>query len=300
MSEFDEFSLLREEATVNGLVWRSPAVERIGVADADGRRVSALRWGEESPRAVLLHGRGLNAHTWDATALALGVPLLAIDLPGHGDSDWRDDADYRPETIAPAVATAIDVFAPDARVVIGQSLGGLTALAIAATAPEPTGDVVLIDIWPGLQIGSGNPVRDFLAGGSDFASCDEIVERALEFGFGPDRRAVERGVLLNTRVGDDGRVVFKHHLANLGERAPIFSTDFGHLWPAAERLASPPALVRGSHGFLTDSDAEEYRRRLPGARVVTVEAGHNIQEDAPVDLARVLADLAGLSTTPDR
>ncbi len=35
---------------------------------------------------VFLHGGGQNAHTWDTVILGLGVPALAIDLPGHGRS----------------------------------------------------------------------------------------------------------------------------------------------------------------------------------------------------------------------
>ncbi len=53
-----------------------------------GRKVSALVWGSEPPEMVFLHGGGQNAHTWDTVALALGVPLVAVDLPGHGHSDW--------------------------------------------------------------------------------------------------------------------------------------------------------------------------------------------------------------------
>ena len=66
------------------------------VDPASGRRLSALVWGEGPPELVLLHGGAQNAHTWDTVALALERPLLAIDLPGHGHSDWRDDHAYWP------------------------------------------------------------------------------------------------------------------------------------------------------------------------------------------------------------
>jgi pimeloyl-ACP methyl ester carboxylesterase len=45
---------------------------------------------------VLLHGGGLNAHTWDVFALAAKRPLLAVDLPGHGEPVWREDGAVRP------------------------------------------------------------------------------------------------------------------------------------------------------------------------------------------------------------
>ena len=102
--------MFEENATEVGLPWSGPpAVRRVSVDVGGGQRVSALAWAETSPELVLLHGGGQNAHTWDTVALALERPLLAIDLPGHGHSDWRDDHDYSPVTSAPAVSAAIDI-----------------------------------------------------------------------------------------------------------------------------------------------------------------------------------------------
>ena len=70
--------------------------------------MSALRWGTAAPQVVLVHGGAQNAHTWDTVALALWpVPVLAIDLPGHGHSDWRIDGDYGPRNHADDVAVMI-------------------------------------------------------------------------------------------------------------------------------------------------------------------------------------------------
>jgi pimeloyl-ACP methyl ester carboxylesterase len=286
----DELSLLEEEARDAGLPWTGPPlVARREVGTGDGSALSALVWGEGSPRLALLHGGGLNAHTWDTTALALDRPLVALDLPGHGDSPWRDDADYRAETIAAPVGAALEQAAPEADAIVGQSLGGLTAIAVAASHRHLVRRLVLVDISPGFVIEGGNPVRDFLADAESFASRAEIVDRALSFGFGPTRRAVERGVLHNTRARDDGRVVFKHHLANLGGRAAPFSLDFRPLWPALEGAGVPVLLVRGTRGFVSDALADELTARIPDARVVTLDTGHNVQEDAPVALAREIA-----------
>jgi esterase len=83
-------------------------------SDGGGQTVSALVWGEHPPELVLLHGGGQNAHTWDTVALILGRPLLAVDLPGHGHSDWRADRDYGPWRNAEAVAAVIEQAAPAA------------------------------------------------------------------------------------------------------------------------------------------------------------------------------------------
>src|SRR3712207_6155253 len=133
----EEFALLSDNAAEAGLPWRGqPAVRRAEVHLPESGRISAILWGTSSPELVLLHGGGQNAHTWDTVALALDRPLVAIDLPGHGESSWRDDARYHPEVMAPAVAAAVTELAPAAQVVVGMSLGGLTALAPAPPPPH--------------------------------------------------------------------------------------------------------------------------------------------------------------------
>src|SRR6266545_1742236 len=85
----DEFSLLVDEAAEFVIADAFQPVERVGFTSSDGVSLSALRWGTSTPDVVLLHGGGLNAHTWDMTIAALGRPTLAIDLPGHGHSAWN-------------------------------------------------------------------------------------------------------------------------------------------------------------------------------------------------------------------
>ena len=284
----DEFSLLGDEAAEFGIhVATMPRVERISFDASNGVRLSALRWGTGEPRVVLLHGGGLNAHTWDATILALDVPALAIDLPGHGHSAWNDAGDYTPATNAESVAAAIATLAPDAELIAGQSLGGLTAIAIAATRPEVIRKLALIDISPGLSLADAAPVRDFLDGAIAFDSPDDIVDRAHTFGIGHSRAALQRGVWHNTRQREDGKWVFRHHLTTLPAGAP-FLLDFASLWEPLGSVRVPVLLVHGTRGFLSPAVVAEFPQRIPGARTVQVEAGHNVQEDAPVELAAAL------------
>ena len=86
---YDEMSYFSENCDEYGLELPDDlVVQRVDHALPDGRTLSALRWGDGSPRLVLVHGGAQNAHTWDTVALASWpVPVLAIDLPGHGESD---------------------------------------------------------------------------------------------------------------------------------------------------------------------------------------------------------------------
>ena len=86
--EYDEFAYFQDNAASSG----SPTTARRRFA---GSRSSCPTDGGSAhwcgatgePELVLLHGGAQNAHTWDTVALALGRPLVAIDLPGHGHSD---------------------------------------------------------------------------------------------------------------------------------------------------------------------------------------------------------------------
>ena len=91
--DYDEFGMLGDNAAEAGLALTAPPrVTRTSFTLAGGQTVSALAWGDAEPELVLLHGGGQNAHTWDTLALALGRPLLAVDLPGHGHSGRRRTA----------------------------------------------------------------------------------------------------------------------------------------------------------------------------------------------------------------
>lgn len=304
---FDEFSFLPAQAADIGVPGPLPRVERLNLALADGRALSALRYGDAPPVVTFLHGAGLNAHTWDTTVLALGLPALAIDLPGHGDSSWRPDAAYVGTVLAADVVTGLERWTDRPQVVVGQSLGGLTAASLAATRPDLVARLVIVDITPGVDPGAGpSQIRAFFAGPTDWGSRDELVDRALAFGLGGGtRRTAERGVYLNSRVRPDGRVEWKHHFAHLAAAAASADSTAAAQpddavrsalstagWDDLARVAAPITLVRGERGYVTPDDAAEFARRLPHAEIRALDGAHNLQEDAPVALARLIRALA--------
>lgn len=301
--DISEFSYLPAQADALGVPL--PEVERLTLTLPDGRSLSALRFGTDAPRVTLLHGAGLNAHTWDTTSLALQQPLLAIDLAGHGDSSWRDDVDYTPRTLAGDVAAALEAWSTQPQVVVGQSLGGLTGAALAAARPDLVSELVIIDITPGIDVTAGPAaLREFYAGPTDFASRDELVDKAISLGFGGSRPETERGVFLNTRVRADGRVEWKHHFAHLAAQA-LAAHDAGSAtapsvlhetgWDDLAAVSAPITLVRAARGFVSETDAAEFQQRVPGARLVVLDATHNVQETAPIALASLIESA---SSTP--
>src|SRR6266542_5864231 len=118
---YDEFSMFHENAEEFGIVLdHPPVVRRDTVALDDGRKLSALVWGDGPAELVLLHGGAQNAHTWDTVALATDRPLVAIDLPGHGHSDGGRRGSIAVTDNAVDVAIAVRALAPEARGVVGM------------------------------------------------------------------------------------------------------------------------------------------------------------------------------------
>lgn len=300
-TEFDEFSLLPENASEVGLPWNGPpAVRRESVDVDNGRRLSALVWGEPNatPGIVLLHGGAQNAHTWDTVALALDRPLVAIDLPGHGHSDWREDHEYTPRSNADDVAVAIRALAPDAAMVVGMSLGGLTAFCLTQQHPDLVRKLAIVDVTPGTDHAKAEPIIAFISGPEKFASFQEILDRTIQYNPTRTESSLRRGVIHNAKELPDGSWSWRwdpNRSMRRGEQPEDATVSFSPLWEAVDAVKVPLLLVRGGLSQVVgDEDVEELKRRQPSARVEVVEgAGHSIQGDQPVELARLLDDFLG-------
>jgi pimeloyl-ACP methyl ester carboxylesterase len=292
---YDEFSMFRENADEFGIPYDGPPVVRRKAVEVEpGRRLSALVWGDAEPELVLLHGGAQNAHTWDTVALALDRPLVAIDLPAHGHSDGPRGGFADPSGSADDVAVAVRELAPDARGVVGMSLGGLTALALSARAPELVRSLVLVDVTPGVDEAKAAAITAFVNGPESFASFDEILARTIEFNPTRTVSSLRRGILHNAVQRDDGSWVWRYarHRAEAPD-TPTRQIDFSELWRAVDQLTVPLMLVRGMlvQSVVDDADESELLLRRPDTRVEHVEgAGHSVQGDKPVELAALIAD----------
>jgi pimeloyl-ACP methyl ester carboxylesterase len=294
----DEFALLPENAAQAGVTGPLPAVQRI-----DRGPVSALRWGSvdsphrggEPARVVFLHGGGQNAHTWDTVILGLGVPALAIDLPGHGRSAWREDGDYGPKLNAVSVEPVVRELASDADLVVGMSLGGLTAMRLAVSAPELVRTLVMVDVTPSAperheqmtkaQLGAVALVQ----GDRTFPSFAAMLDVTVAAAPHRDRESLRRGVFHNSKRLDDGTWTWRYDSFRKAD-------GFEGLWDDVPALTAPTTLVRGANSFfVNDEDADEFARTAPGFQrtIVVPDSGHSVQGDQPRALVEILSTVLG-------
>ena len=288
---YDEFSYFRDNADEYGIEWKGePTVRRTRAAIDDERSLSALVWGTDEPELVLLHGGAQNAHTWDTVALALDRPLVCIDLPGHGHSDGGANGSLDVRSNARDVAVAVRALAPRARLIVGMSLGGMTALAVADHDPSIVPRLALVDVTPGVDGPKSQQIAAFIDGPESFPSFEELLARTIEFNPTRTESSLRRGILHNAMQLDDGSWVWRYRrIAEPGGTRP----DFTDLWDAVSATTMPLMLARGlrPQSVVDDADVAELTRRRPDAHVVPFAAsGHSIQGDQPVELAAALAE----------
>jgi pimeloyl-ACP methyl ester carboxylesterase len=248
----------------------------------NGLRFHFLDWGTagEAP-LLLLHGGAQTAHSWDDVApdFAADHHVLALDQRGHGDTDWAPGNRYRRDDFVADVRAFLDDRGWQAPTVVALSLGGLNAIAFAATYPERIAGLVVVDVTPTINPSGGKAIAAQLST-RDFASFEEAVARARAFN--PLRSEANiRGRLQHAlRETPNGRWTYKYDPA-IGSGG--LETDFERLWEQVRAVACPTLLVRGAQSaILSREAAARFVRELPGSTVVEVPgAGHSVMGDNP-------------------
>ena len=290
---YDEFSMFHENAEEWGLVYAgAPEVERATFSMAQGRKISALAWGQQPTDLVLVHGGAQNAHTYDTVALALDRPLLAIDLPGHGHSDGSPDGSTNAFANGEDLADIIDAHCKLPVTLVGMSLGGLSSI-VAASRSEHLAQLVLIDITPGVTAQKASAITAFVNGPTGFADFNELLARTMEHNPGRSETSLRRGGLHNAIQLDDGTWSWRWALHR--HEASEVRPETSSMWELLERLSIPITLVRGmgTGSVVDDADVAKLRSVSDSVEVIEVEgAGHSIQGDQPLILADIIRSLS--------
>jgi len=284
----DEFALVAQTAAEAGAVGVSPRVRRSWVNVPAGGHVSGVFWGDGQAEVVFLHDLGESARAWDAVAITAGVPSVAIDLPGHGRSDWRRDGRYEPARLASAIAEAIRSFAPRARLVVGRGLGAGSALAVRRRQPRLVPRLALLLPLPGAGQEWPGPAR--------FASQAEALAALASQRPEHSSLSLRREILYELSQGPDGKWAWRHHPGNLPPPQPdAGAADAGAeaIWEEVAALGGEVAFFSGdAAGPLATSGLARLHQHAPSARVITIPgAGDDVAATRPAALAAAIGRL---------
>jgi pimeloyl-ACP methyl ester carboxylesterase len=215
---------------------------------------------------------------------ALGLPGLALDLPGHGQSPWTADHDHSPRRLAGATVRALRALAPEAALLVGMSLGGMVAAAVADQLPN-VARIVLIDVTPSSIRPAGSNVGT--AAALPAAALDELVRQVHQASPERDVVSLRHSIWHATRPLPGGLRTWR-----ADPRARVGS--FADLWPDVERQAARTHLVLAEEGSFVPPDDVPRLARLLGDDHIHLIPGstHSIQSTRPRALSETLRLLA--------
>ncbi len=270
-----------------------------------GLRIHWVEWGEPGSQPVILvHGFRDHCRTWDffvteLLAIAPDLWVVAPDCRGHGDSGWVGAGGYYHffDYLLDLDQIIRHLGTPTVRLV-GHSMGGTIACLYAGTYPERVSKLALVEgLGP-----EGMPFADAprraarwleevpaVGESAGYASLEEAADRLRR---SHPRLTEERAGHLTShamrRTETDAWQWKFDPLHRTTSPQPFYVEQFIEF---LRRVACPSLVVQGAESNHRErGDIEARYGLLPGASLVTLpEAGHMVQQDNPVALARTLA-----------
>lgn len=263
-----------------------------------GLRYHFRLWGSQrvqAPAAVFLHGFTGSSRDWERFGEAvdrLGIRAMAIDLPGHGDTEVPSDpARFSVEETASDLDALLQLTGISEAHWVGYSMGGRIALYAAARYPERSRSVVAESASPGIEDEAERAARR----ASDEALAREIEVRGVEwftehwesqpiFATQATISAAARAAVRETRLRNRPAGL-AGSLRGAGQGAQPW------LGPLLATLRCPALFVTGSLDAKYGALAAQMAAWIPSSRHVTVPAaGHNVHVERPEAFERALLD----------
>jgi pimeloyl-ACP methyl ester carboxylesterase len=197
--------------------------------------------------------------------------VLAIDLPGFGRSEARDDL-FAPHTMGEFIAKAIEAFGLTSVHAVGLDVGSPSVLFAALARPQ---------LFRSLIVGDGASTYPLVVEGNLKAIIDEValplnaVEVVNRF------LGAIRGYAVPRFVRDDYLASYEgDRLTRSAALVRAYPKDLATLAPRLASIKTPVAIVAGRNDpYGLARDAAILRERLPHARLDVLEAGHCVWEE---------------------
>jgi pimeloyl-ACP methyl ester carboxylesterase len=262
-------------------------------------RISTMEAGE-GPPVLALHGLGGTKGSFLPTLAALAdrFRVIAMDLPGFGDSDKPIGAPYDPRFFARSVLDVLDALALKRAHVVGNSLGGRIALEVGLRTPERVDRLVLLA--PSLAWRRHRPLAPLVRLVRPELGLVQLAPRQLVEGIvhqlipGATDGWTAAGVdeFLRAYLTPAGRAAFYAAARHIYLEEPHGDEGF---WPRLRALGPEALFIWGRRDRLVPlAFAAHVRDALPGAEHVELDCGHVPQVELPtLTHAAVARFLAG-------
>jgi pimeloyl-ACP methyl ester carboxylesterase len=251
---------------------------RIRYADSGGPAGSTLLLTSPWPESIYAF-----APMWET--LAEHARLFAVDLPGFGASERRDDL-LSPRAMGGFLAKLIVETDLERPHIVGPDVGTSAALFTAAAHPELIASVLVGTGGAAVPLQLGEPLRSWV--------LDPDLDKYRRM----DPRAIVNAAA-DTIAGGIPEDIRADYLASYDGDRFVESMRYVRRYPEelpelAELLpeiATPVTLVNGRRDRVVPLvNAEFLHERLPNSRLEVIDAGHFVWEEAPAKYAAVVLD----------
>jgi pimeloyl-ACP methyl ester carboxylesterase len=256
---------------------------RIRYADSGGSKEPVVLLTSPWPESLYAF-----APMWDT--LAQRARLFAIDLPGFGRSERRDDL-LSPRAMGEFLAQVIAVAELGKPHIVAPDVGCAAALFAAAAHPNLIASLIIGEGGAAIPIDLGEPLRSWVLEPNvekyRDISPDIFVNTAMDTitgGVSDDIRADYLASYEGDRFFESMRYVRAYP-----EQLPLLAD----LLPGIE---TPVTIINGVHDRVVPvTNAEFLDQRLPNSRITLIEAGHFVWEERPEEYAAIILDTLAAS-----
>lgn len=246
---------------------------------------------------VLSHGGGQTRQAWGDTLAALaraGFRGIAVDLRGHGESDWAPEGAYRLHDYADDLRE-ISASINRPAIWVGASLGGLASLLATGEPPQaPALGLVLVDVATRMRPQGVSGITSFMRDTSKgFDSLDQVADAVAAYQPHRVRPRTPERLVKNVRLRGDGRYYWHWDPKMLDSEREVQASDT-RLEAAAARVPCPSVLLRGEESALVTAEiAQNFMAHFARGEIIDIRgARHMVAGDENSAFGRELIAIA--------
>ena len=225
--------------------------------------------------------------------------IIALDVRGHGESQWSPDGAYTYRDQAGDLAAFVDRLGLGQFILLGTSMGGIIAMTYAMDHGQRLRALVLNDIGPEVEQGSQRITGMVRDRPDEFALSgrrDDLSARDF-----PDRRRAEcrrsaRAGAWRLAAAAGRQMGWKMDPVYVRQRVERGAPVRPNLWPALARLACPALAVWGTDSdVLSEGQARRMVETLPKGELLSISGvGHAPSLVEPTSLVGLERFLGGV------
>ncbi len=251
--------------------------------EVPAHKIAFSEWNPEGVETlVCLHSLIANSHDFDflADVVCKDFRVIAIDMPGRGDSDWFEDpALYNYEVYMADLFALLKILNITEMHLLGSSMGGIMGMILAGDNPTMVKSLILNDIGPEIPGPALAKIRKYLAVKfplPNFALAKKHLQMVFKnFGIkGED--FWDHVTKYNTMKGEDGNLYMKYDV----KIATSFIVDMENpedvvFWDVWDKIFSPTLLLHANDSdILLQKTVDKMNIRHNMSVYVMHDAGH--------------------------